>query len=340
MNYKLDNRPNKKKHQCPSCLKQRKFTRYIHIETHEELNDDVGICDRANNCGYHFTPKKYFEKNPQFNIDTKTTYKPIFQEVKPVSYIDVKYLHQSANCSYKNNNFVNHLIKLFGLELANILCKIYQVGNSNTKIGANVFWQIDINQKIRHGKIMLYEKERFNRIKFFHSVSKILYEKGLIKEFNLKQCFFGEHLLKFYLDMPVAIVESEKTAMVCYAYMPDKVWLACGSANGLNIEQFHVLKNRKIILYPDLKQYKNWSKKAEEIKQKLGLNIVVSSILEEKACLDDLNEGFDIADYILKTNSNGRAIYDNNNLIEYENYEYIYIRDNKTLQGISIDLSA
>ena len=38
----------------------------------------------------------------------------------------------------------------------------------------------------------------------------------------------------------------------------------------------------------------------------------------------------------VKTNENGRAINDNNNLIEFENYEYIHIRDNKTLQDVSI----
>ena len=137
--------------------------------------------------------------------------------------------------------------------------------------------------------------------------------------------------------MPIAIVESEKTAIVCYAYMPDKVWLACGSANGLHIDKFEALKGREIILYPDLKQYKYWCKKAEEIKQKLGLNIVVSKILESKACEDDLNEGFDIADYILKTNENGRAINEDGSLIEYPILEYIHFEDNNTLQNVTID---
>ena len=36
---------------------------------------------------------------------------------------------------------------------------------------------------------------------------------------ELKQCFFGEHLLR-EKTMPVAIVESEKTAIISSVYLP------------------------------------------------------------------------------------------------------------------------
>jgi hypothetical protein len=32
-------------------------------------------------------------------------------------------------------------------------------------------------------------------------------------DFELKQCYFGEHLLEKYPEKPVAVVESEKTAV-------------------------------------------------------------------------------------------------------------------------------
>lgn len=37
----------------------------------------------------------------------------------------------------------------------------------------------------------------------------------------MKQCLFGEHLLLQYPTKPVAIVESEKSALIASHFMPD-----------------------------------------------------------------------------------------------------------------------
>jgi len=74
----------------------------------------------------------------------------------------------------------------------------------------------------------------------------------LPQDFNLQQCFFGEHLLALYPDKTVAIVESEKSALIASAVFPDLIWLPAGNLNGLSIEKCHVLKRRDVMLYPDL----------------------------------------------------------------------------------------
>lgn len=73
--------------------------------------------------------------------------------------------------------------------------KRYKVGTSKYWDGATVFWQTDNQNKVRTGKIMLYNpetgkriKEPYNHVTWVHSVL----HKG---DYNLKQCFFGEHLL-------------------------------------------------------------------------------------------------------------------------------------------------
>jgi len=48
---------------CPACKKSHQFTRYIDAETGEYLADNVGICNRLNSCGYHYSPKDYFRDN-------------------------------------------------------------------------------------------------------------------------------------------------------------------------------------------------------------------------------------------------------------------------------------
>ena len=44
----------------------------------------------------------------------------------------------------------------------------------------------------------------------------LMRRKGLLpEEWELSQCLFGEHLLSLYPDRTVALVESEKTAVIC-----------------------------------------------------------------------------------------------------------------------------
>jgi hypothetical protein len=63
-------------------------------------------------------------------------------------------------------------------------------------------------------------KEPFNHINW---AQKVLKEP----EYELKQCFFGEQLID--KSKPVAIVESEKTAVIASGYLPQFIWLAAGS---------------------------------------------------------------------------------------------------------------
>ena len=44
---------------CPRCGRK-SFTPYIDTQTNEILDENVGICDHKNSCGYHFTPREYF----------------------------------------------------------------------------------------------------------------------------------------------------------------------------------------------------------------------------------------------------------------------------------------
>ena len=67
-------------------------------------------------------------------------------------------------------------------------------------------------------------KEPFSHITWAHKVLNL-------HNFSLKQCFFGEHLLNEY--KPIAIVESEKTAIIASAYIPKFNWIAVGSLNNL-----------------------------------------------------------------------------------------------------------
>ena len=49
---------------CPQCGRKYTFTRYVNTYNNEYVNERVGKCNRLDKCGYHYTPKQYFEDNP------------------------------------------------------------------------------------------------------------------------------------------------------------------------------------------------------------------------------------------------------------------------------------
>ncbi|MDJ1483500.1 DUF6371 domain-containing protein [Cytophagaceae bacterium YF14B1] len=286
---------------CPACEQSKTFTRYINHSTGEYLADHVGRCNRESNCGYHYTPKQYFQENPQVkSIELATPNTQKFPEpVKQPSFIDIDIVKQSFHeKSYYHNQFVLFLADKFGITLAEEAVRKYCIGSSKYWSGATVFWQLDTDWMPRAGKIMLYDratgkrvKQPFNHIHWVHRILKL-------DDFNLKQCFFGEHLLDIEPpDKPIAIVESEKTAVIAFIYKPDLIWLASGGISNISSDRFKHLQGRKIILFPDLNGYDKWMEKAKEIP-----GVVVSDLLETVATDEERQNGLDLADYLLRFN--------------------------------------
>ena len=178
--------------------------------------------------------------------------------------------------------------------------KDYRVGTSKHWPGSCVFWQTDINGCVRTGKVMLYDADNGKRVK--HPFNHVTWVHSLLMlpDFNLRQCFFGEHLLPMNRGKPVAIVESEKTALVAAYYLPEYVWLASGGKNGcFNNEALRVLRGRQVILYPDIGATDQWRQKLTQLRD-LGIETSIFNFLEEVATDDERTAGLDIADYLLQ----------------------------------------
>jgi len=278
---------------CPEC-RRKTFVLYIDNNTGEPLHPTVGKCDRADNCGYHYTPKQYFTNNyisfdnkKEFALSPKPTPKP-----QP-SFIDTELLKKSLS-GYEQNRFVQWLAGIVGEKQAEEAIGRYYVGTS--KNGGTCFWQIDLRGKVRAGKIILYDKDGHRRkdtaspVQWVHSVLKL-------PNFILSQCLFGEHLLRDTVKK-VAIVESEKTAVIASIYLPDIIWLACGGSEGLNTEKCTILKGRNVVLFPDYGKYDKWSEKAKEMSR--ICTVSVSSLIENNATEQERQAGSDIADYLVR----------------------------------------
>ncbi|MEI6754995.1 MAG: DUF6371 domain-containing protein [Paludibacter sp.] len=303
------------RHTCPECGTKESFTLYLNGNTNEPIHRTVGKCNRESKCGYHYTPKQYFLDNPSPLVETwHATSEKSNQIIKkneppqPPGTIPFKYVERSA--SYKSN-FVRFLCEIMTNEQIHSIGENYALGT--TKTNEVIFWQIDMNGKVRTGKIMQYNPETGKRIKHESGAIDWVHNKlkksgTLPQNFNLQQCFFGEHLLKIYPTKTVAIVESEKSAVIASVFFPELVWLAAGNINGLSVDKCQVLKSRKIILYPDLNAFDKWSDKAQILNSLLSPSLLgragersvrCSNLLENVAKQVDKQNGLDIADYIV-----------------------------------------
>lgn len=292
----------KSRFRCPNCEHRDKtFSLYIDTETGEYLNQSVGRCNRESKCGHHYTPKQYFQDNGiSFDTQLKTpTKRPFNPKPKPVSFIPFE-LFKASLKGYETNHFIQYLIKLFGVEITTEIVNSYLIATSKYWNGATVFWQIDTKGKIRTGKIMLYNpttgkrvKEPFNHISWVHKALKQ-------PEYELKQCLFGEHLINQNYSKPIAIVESEKTAIIASVYLPQYIWVAVGSLSNLNAEKCSVLRGRTVVLYPDLNGFEKWNEKAKALSDLASFK--VSDLLERKATEAEREQGLDLADYLTRFN--------------------------------------
>ena len=127
-----------------------------------------------------------------------------------------------------------------------------------------------------------------------HSRLKALHQ--LPEDWTLSQCLFGEHLLPLYPDLPVALVEAEKTAVICSAVFPEFLWLATGGLGQFN-DRVKVLLGRQVIAFPDLGACDRWRKKAKDYPL---LDITVSDYLEKNATPQQREMGADLADLVVE----------------------------------------
>ncbi len=307
--YKLEKYSSKSKQTCPSCGRAKCFTRYIDTESGQYVDDNVGICDHKNSCGYHLPPKEFkaFKDLRDFK-----NFRPIqkieVRKEKTICEIDPYYMKLALKCEIMSD-FETFLRSRFTPEQVDTATERYFL--SSNKDGHVVYWQIDNYSRVRTGKIMAYDPETGKRLKqpqqlnnsttqhltWVHSELK---RKMLLdKDWQLSQCLFGLHLLNQFPDKRVNIVEGEKTAVIMSIFLPEELWMSTGGFDGLNKEKLMPLKGRQIRLFPDLGCYDGWLLKAEEIMRQSGLKIDVFKGLEEFDKDLGLKEGDDLADLYL-----------------------------------------
>lgn len=175
-----------------------------------------------------------------------------------------------------------------------------------------IFWQIDQDQNIREGKVMAYQADAHRS----HdqkpvTVSWLLKSQHqLPTDWKASFCLFGLHQIALSSpeveDARIAIVESEKTAIICCELLADDgfIWMATGGKSLLSVNMLLPLKGRKIIIFPDTdtdgSTFAEWRKVAQDAAKQFGHPITVSPLLERVATADQKARKIDIADYLIE----------------------------------------
>ena len=278
--YQLDK--SSKKFNCPQCSKKR-FVRYIEVETGHYADSKYGRCDRQDSCGYKLYP----------NNNSIVNYNYVPPKPKKPTYIDKEILQKTLT-KYEINPFITYLYSHYDDDEVNATIDKYQVGTSNRFNYSTVFWQMDNTGNIRSGKIMAYDITTGKRVKKEDGSPLISWAHTAlnIPDFNLNQCLFGLHLLSESIKQ-VAIVESEKTAVIMSIEFPQYTWMATASLNGFKYDLLEPLKNKEIIAFPDKGGYEKWRSTADNL-NRVGFDIRVSKLLENKG----YKTGWDLVDVI------------------------------------------
>ncbi len=264
---------------CPNCGKKT-FKPYVDAETGQIVDATIyGRCERINSCKY----LKYPGNDASMNDWVAPVYvpKPIKPDFIPKELVEASFSH------FKENTFFMWLVKLFGISKAYELQEMYNIGTA--KNNGTIFFQQDSEGKFRTGKVMYYQnngKRNKNRNSWY-------VHRAVKSDFELVQVFFGEHLVKKYPDKPVALVESEKTAILMSVFEPEYTWIASGGANMLN--SYRLLRLPRLdLVCPDEGEFENWKDKTKSF-----FNREMDGRVEKAFREGKVSKGADILDLIL-----------------------------------------
>lgn len=306
---------------CPNCNRPWCFTPYVD-DANNILDPTVGRCDHESSCAYHKTPADYFREHPEARPREEdwrqapdwlkrdrpwgvpgTRHAILSDEAGTRSQMPVCELPAEIVAKTLRNvpksTLQEFLETIFAADVIERLRADYRLGV--TKDRSVVFYQIDIQDRIRTGKIMQYNPADGHRVKnvgvpvdWAHARLK---KAGVLPEsWTVSQCLFGEHLLSQRPDAIVCLVESEKTALIGSGFCPQYIWVATGGKTQLG-PKLSVLQGRKVLVFPDIDATAEWREKLSSIP---GLNFTFSTILEDEATAEDRAAQIDIADLLLR----------------------------------------
>ena len=227
----------------------------------------------------------------------------------------------------------------------------YRLGCS--KGGGVIFWQIDEQQRVHTGKIMYYQPDCHRDKELHPTWVHCLMRDTLPPNFDFQPCLFGLHLL-YHTEITestessspakknisaisasgqqnsldsynscsenlsvvpkIAIVESEKSAVILSEKFPDFIWLSCGGLQSFKPQLLEPLLQYRIIIFPDTdpqgKAFRLWNQVALDAQRlyKFRYPLRVSNLLEQHATPDQKQRKIDLVDFIFEVCDSARTV--------------------------------
>lgn len=265
----------------------------------------------------------------EFNIPVpqQETRKSLIEAIKSklMNTTNTQFLDKSLFERFKgtSNEFTRALVnsKILTPEQMQHAAEVFRISTANDNV---IFWQIDRDNHIREGKVMYYQADAHrSHTRKPVTISWLLkQEKQLSDDWKAKYCLFGLH--QFRNDNAddndnkiIAIVESEKTAIICSELIPSRsgakvFWMATGGKSNLSVQALQPIIGKRVILFPDTDPtgecYRDWIEIAKQANRSLPqregggrVSITVSNLLELLATEDQKKRKIDIADFILES---------------------------------------
>lgn len=260
--YKWMLRKGGKKERCPQCGKMRFVPFVLNADPSVKAGAEYGRCDREQSCGYFRYPGGEVKVESEREYIKEPPKEPILMPADEV---------MEAYPDYRNNSLLLAYIPLFGEHWPMISGRMIAYHCGTGSHGECIYYQFD-GTHVRTAKAILYGKDG-HRLKTEDGGLPVwwLHKSPALRQYTagkeLKQCFFGQHLLRQYPNAKVYVVEAEKTAVMMAATDKDgkgRLWIACGGSQMLKgAIDLMPLQGRDVYLVPDDGQYWNWKRTAD-----------------------------------------------------------------------------
>ena len=277
-----------------------------------------------NECNIIVTDDKPISALSALSAGPKTTLVPLDVSLVQKSFsLNSVFCQSAVSAGYLSESQLRHAASRYRL--------------GATKDGGVIFWEIDDQQRVHTGKIMYYQpdchRDKSHTPTWVHSLMK----DKLPANYELQHCLFGLHLLghteiteSTESSSPVkknisaisfisagqnqsagpkkiAIVESEKTAVILSELFPDFLWLSCGGLQMFKPELLAPLVHHKVIIFPDTDEtgeaYKAWLTVLQQAQCQYPFKypLRISNLLELHATPDQKRRKIDLADYLFES---------------------------------------
>ena len=314
---------------CPDCGQPDEFVVYINALTGQPIDEkSCGKCNREKNCAYHKPPREWFEEHRPLRtervskeewLEQKRQREREAEEVRrkleqqeaerkarrfdihrteqhpdAQAYID-RMGELCGQSQSTDNALARWLCTMFPKDKVDEVLRLYRTGS--TPDGWIIYWGIDIHDNVHTGKMMAYGPDGHRlKGKNIASFNWVHAKEGI--EQLADQCLFGEHRLMGW-DGSIALVESEKTAIILTLWFPNILWLATGGKQNFKHEVLWPICGREVFVLPDADALDDWMAKAEVLNREHGYRFIIHNDYVRLCTPEAREKKQDLADMLL-----------------------------------------